>query len=626
MIRTCVCLAMMAFVLACGGSKDPEPAPAMAPAITAQPTAQNVTAGHTATFTVSATGTAPLSYQWKKNGFSVGTNSTSYTTAAATTADNGATLTVVVSNAAGQVESQPATLTVNPEGTSYTFPAPLAKLTTRADVLALVTGATYYVDANGGSDTTGDGTSLLPWQTLAKAHTVLQSGGCVVMRTGHYGTFNREVLHSVPTVYIADVGHAPVLSNLRLRDDDAPSHTVGIPETAFKANLVFYGIHFVPEYVEPGGDPMDPEATESTYAKCTNAIDLKWFGAIKFIHCPMSPSDTYGTDKKFLSLPAISLVNAPDIWIEGCDLDSFGSGINYTGAPGLRIYHNKIHGVCGGMISNKDARSLDAVIEGNHLFDSNWAITDPYCPRRSVADYHHGSFMSVRGCNTVIRNNIMHYGCNSSGMMLYDDMGVPFDNILIEGNQIYDSNNVYALRLYNVNSNVVVRNNTLISKGRYGSTQDWKYNEALAIHSFLGSAIGKRLSIHNNVIVGHIGLPASLDEIDMEGNIVYSTTVTLPEGNITAYPGSHTYYESGFFAGELDVSWQNWENDGAGFANPRGHGKLLDLRLAAGSPAIGYGVPTQQAPAQIGGIDADGFLPLSLVRTPAEHSAGAMEQ
>jgi hypothetical protein len=84
------------------------------PSITAQPASQTVTAGQTATFVVTATGTAPLGYQWQKNGAAIsGANSASYTTPATTTADNGAQFTTVVSNSAGSVSSSTATLTVN---------------------------------------------------------------------------------------------------------------------------------------------------------------------------------------------------------------------------------------------------------------------------------------------------------------------------------------------------------------------------------------------------------------------------------------------------------------------------------------------------------------------------------
>src|SRR5882762_8500415 len=46
-------------------------AAAVAPSITTQPANQTVTAGQTAIFTVVATGTAPLAYQWQKNGVNV---------------------------------------------------------------------------------------------------------------------------------------------------------------------------------------------------------------------------------------------------------------------------------------------------------------------------------------------------------------------------------------------------------------------------------------------------------------------------------------------------------------------------------------------------------------------------
>src|SRR2546428_835492 len=84
------------------------------PSITTQPASQTVTAGQSATFSVAASGTAPLSYQWRKNGTAInGATSASYTTPATTTADNGAQFTVVVSNSAGSVTSNAATLTVN---------------------------------------------------------------------------------------------------------------------------------------------------------------------------------------------------------------------------------------------------------------------------------------------------------------------------------------------------------------------------------------------------------------------------------------------------------------------------------------------------------------------------------
>jgi hypothetical protein len=90
----------------------------VAPTITTQPANQTVTAGQTATFSVVAAGTAPLTYQWQKNGSVIsGATAASYTTPVTTTADSGELFRAVVSNSAGNVTSNSASLTVNP-GTS----------------------------------------------------------------------------------------------------------------------------------------------------------------------------------------------------------------------------------------------------------------------------------------------------------------------------------------------------------------------------------------------------------------------------------------------------------------------------------------------------------------------------
>ena len=104
-------------------------AAAVTPSITSQPVSQTVTAGQTATFTVTASGTAPLSYQWQKNGVNIsGATSASYTTPATTTADSGSTFDVVVTNSAGTVDSSTAALTVNPASQkTYTTNFPLTE-------------------------------------------------------------------------------------------------------------------------------------------------------------------------------------------------------------------------------------------------------------------------------------------------------------------------------------------------------------------------------------------------------------------------------------------------------------------------------------------------------------------
>ncbi len=70
--------------------------------------------GQTATFSVVAGGTAPLTYQWLKNGSSIsGATAASYTTPAATSVENGSTYKVEINNSVGHLTSAAATLTVS---------------------------------------------------------------------------------------------------------------------------------------------------------------------------------------------------------------------------------------------------------------------------------------------------------------------------------------------------------------------------------------------------------------------------------------------------------------------------------------------------------------------------------
>ena len=88
---------------------------AIAPAITSQPVSQTVNDGQTAMVSVAATGTAPLTYQWSKNGAAVsGATSAAYTTPATSNTDNGTSFSVTVGNTAGTATSNAAILTVTP--------------------------------------------------------------------------------------------------------------------------------------------------------------------------------------------------------------------------------------------------------------------------------------------------------------------------------------------------------------------------------------------------------------------------------------------------------------------------------------------------------------------------------
>ncbi len=126
-----------------------------APAITTQPASQTVGVGTAATFTVVASGSATLAYQWRKNGTAISAATTaSYTTPATTTADNGSTFSVVVSNSAGSVTSNSATLTVTstppPPGNTEVEPnntqATAQNIATSGTTISATIGSTTDID------------------------------------------------------------------------------------------------------------------------------------------------------------------------------------------------------------------------------------------------------------------------------------------------------------------------------------------------------------------------------------------------------------------------------------------------------------------------------------------------
>lgn len=137
---------------------------ATAPAITAQPSSVTVQAGGSATFTVAASGSAPLSYQWNFNGSPIsGATAASYGIGSAQSSNAG-TYTCTVTNSAGSATAGPATLTVTAASSSTSR---LINLSVRTNAgsgsQTLIAG---FVIGGSGSKSVllrGDGPSLAPF-------------------------------------------------------------------------------------------------------------------------------------------------------------------------------------------------------------------------------------------------------------------------------------------------------------------------------------------------------------------------------------------------------------------------------------------------------------------------------
>jgi glucose/arabinose dehydrogenase len=110
------------------------------PSISSHPTDQNVLLGQSATFSISASGSTPLNFQWQRNMTNIqGANSLSYTTPATVLTDTGAKFRCVVTNAFGTATSNEATLTV-------TAPAPVLMTEENSDVAAALESAIFIRD------------------------------------------------------------------------------------------------------------------------------------------------------------------------------------------------------------------------------------------------------------------------------------------------------------------------------------------------------------------------------------------------------------------------------------------------------------------------------------------------
>jgi hypothetical protein len=120
---------------------------AKAPLITLQPQTQSLAAGGAFTLMVSATGTAPLAYQWRKAGLNIsGATNATLTVSSALVSDSGA-YDVVVTNLVAKAISSLAQVTVRDQAST----PPLITTQPRGQTVALGADATLFVEASGSS-------------------------------------------------------------------------------------------------------------------------------------------------------------------------------------------------------------------------------------------------------------------------------------------------------------------------------------------------------------------------------------------------------------------------------------------------------------------------------------------
>jgi Right handed beta helix region len=203
-------------------------------AITGQPADQTVEAGQQAIFTVAASGSMPLTYQWLKNGVAIsGATNPSYVTPATTIADSGSSFTVTASNGSKEITSSPAALTVT----------------------AANTGGVSFVASDG--DDSNTGTIDRPYRTIQHCATSVSQGWTCEVRAGTY----RETVTPNSGVTILAYNHEPVtidgsdpVTGWSLYQGSI--YKANVTLSADDTNQIFVGSDMMTEARWPNGDDL----------------------------------------------------------------------------------------------------------------------------------------------------------------------------------------------------------------------------------------------------------------------------------------------------------------------------------------------------------------------------------
>jgi hypothetical protein len=185
-----------------------------APSISSSPASQTVALGSNATFTVSATGDATLTYQWQKDSDVIsGATSSSYTITS-TDSEHAASYRVVVTNSAGSATSNAAVLTVTMVPVISSHPVAQAigvGDNTTFSVTAVGAGTLSYQWLVGSSEITGATNSSY---TLSSA-TTGDAASYSVAVTNSYGSVTSNTaslaVHTLPTITTQPVSQSSEL-------------------------------------------------------------------------------------------------------------------------------------------------------------------------------------------------------------------------------------------------------------------------------------------------------------------------------------------------------------------------------------------------------------------------------
>ena len=207
------------------------------PSISVQPTSQTVFAGSNVTFSVAATGTAPLAYQWQLNGANISSATATNYSIPGVMVTNAGNYTVVVSNSGGSITSSVALLTVNKATPSVTtWPASTA----------ITYGQTLAASSlSGGSASVVGSFAFITPSTVPSAGTASQAVTFTPTDTANYTSVSGSV-----SVMVNKVAATVALADLsQTYSATARSATATTTPAGLTVNLTYNGSAIAPIHV-----------------------------------------------------------------------------------------------------------------------------------------------------------------------------------------------------------------------------------------------------------------------------------------------------------------------------------------------------------------------------------------
>jgi len=420
---------------------------AVPPAISTQPVSQSVGSGQTATFVVKASGSAPLSYQWKKNGISIsGASSESYTTPVTTMADNGAQFTVTIKNSLGSITSNAATLSV---GT-----------------------ATYSLVTNPG--TLSFGSQVVGGTSARQNVTVTNTGNASVAISGIAAVGDFQETNNCPAnlspsaVCTVSVTFSPSAIGVRAGSLNFTDNALGSPQ---KVTLAGTGAQATASgscdlYVSPGGSNANPGTLAAPWQTLQRALSSVQAGQTICLRGGSYPMVTGSTYSQTLNASGTSNQRI--------------TIANYPGEVAILHGSTRVNGAYATFLGTPDS-APGLIFEGPNGPGSNLDLIDVMNTHDVTFDHveirngnYHAGLYQYNGYNIKVIGAYIHDN-GVAGVNL--DHGIYWDATAGGGNLIancvIEHNAAQGIALYSSSSpsqpsQVIVEENTIINNGHYG--------------------------------------------------------------------------------------------------------------------------------------------------------------